>query len=381
MSTQQSAPKRKLTAKQWGAIGLASLLVITAGVLGIAAATGNLFPQVGAGQASATPSPSNLPDDASSPAPTTPHPTAEPSEQPTSEPSQNAEGPAQAEDVKFWVDPDSQAARAMATSSGEEAQLLSRIAEVPQAVWVGDWIPTNEITGYVAQRVTAAEETGTSLILVVYAIPGRDCGNHSAGGVAESDYRNWIDAVAAGLWQSDTWVVLEPDALAQLGDCDGQGDRVGMLRDAAQKLTEAGNRVYIDAGHSGWHSATETASRLAQIGFEHAAGFALNVSNYNSTPAETQYGQEVIAALGEQVHFVIDTARNGNGGVPGQWCNVPDQAIGAPSQTVAPVNGDDSLQAYLWVKRPGESDGECNGGPAAGAWWHEGALALVRNAN
>jgi endoglucanase len=34
----------------------------------------------------------------------------------------------------------------------------------------------------------------------------------------------------------------------------------------------------------------------------------------------------------------------------------------------------------LWVKRPGESDGSCNGGPAAGQWWRDKALELAGNA-
>jgi len=38
------------------------------------------------------------------------------------------------------------------------------------------------------------------------------------------------------------------------------------------------------------------------------------------------------------------------------------------------------IDAYLWIKRPGESDGTCNGGPAAGGWWIAGALELARNA-
>lgn len=381
MSTPPATARRNLSTKQWGAIALSALLVITLAVVGIAAATDNLFPSTSKGDSAAPPA--DLPDDAPAPTPTPTEPTEEPVEEPA-EPLDPQDGPyAQAprvaEDIDFWVDPDNQAARAVASSEPGEAAELRAISEVAQAVWVGDWIPANEISGYVAQRVAEANEANQSLILVVYAIPGRDCGNHSAGGVAESEYRDWIDAVADGLWQSDSWVVLEPDAIAQLGDCQGQGDRAELLRYGAQKLTEAGNRVFLDAGHSGWHSAAETASRLSQVGFEYAAGFSLNVSNYNSTAAETAYGNAVIDALGEHVHFVIDTARNGNGGVSGQWCNVAGQALGAPTQTVAPDGDNDSLQAYLWIKRPGESDGECNGGPAAGAWWQEGALALVRN--
>ena len=38
------------------------------------------------------------------------------------------------------------------------------------------------------------------------------------------------------------------------------------------------------------------------------------------------------------------------------------------------------MDAYLWVKTPGESDGTCNGGPRAGQWWPEYALGLSRTA-
>ncbi|NUT94690.1 MAG: endoglucanase, partial [Saccharothrix sp.] len=39
------------------------------------------------------------------------------------------------------------------------------------------------------------------------------------------------------------------------------------------------------------------------------------------------------------------------------------------------------VDAFLWVKRPGESDGECQGGPAAGRWWPEQALELAKLAS
>ncbi|CAM5532402.1 glycoside hydrolase family 6 protein [Streptomyces hirsutus] len=35
------------------------------------------------------------------------------------------------------------------------------------------------------------------------------------------------------------------------------------------------------------------------------------------------------------------------------------------------------MDAYLWVKRPGESDGECKGGPKAGEWWEDYAVKLA----
>ncbi|MER5876786.1 glycoside hydrolase family 6 protein [Streptomyces sp. NPDC001910] len=43
-----------------------------------------------------------------------------------------------------------------------------------------------------------------------------------------------------------------------------------------------------------------------------------------------------------------------------------------------PPGAEPALDAYLWIKRPGESDGECEGGPAAGQWWPEYALEPAR---
>ena len=40
--------------------------------------------------------------------------------------------------------------------------------------------------------------------------------------------------------------------------------------------------------------------------------------------------------------------------------------------------GPAGIDAYLWVKDPGASDGTCNGGPAAGRGWAQYAQALER---
>jgi endoglucanase len=42
--------------------------------------------------------------------------------------------------------------------------------------------------------------------------------------------------------------------------------------------------------------------------------------------------------------------------------------------------GQARVDAYLWVKRVGESDGTCNGGPAAGTFWDTYAIGLVQAA-
>jgi cellulase/cellobiase CelA1 len=275
----------------------------------------------------------------------------------------------------LYVDPTTQAYAAWEAASGADKDLLAKIALTPQAYWVGDWADADQTRQQVADYTGRAAAAGQTGILTVYAIPGRDCGNHSGGGVPESEYARWVDTVASGI-EGNPVVVLEPDALAQLGDCDGQGDRVGYLRYAAASLTDAGARVYIDAGHSGWLSASEAARRLELIGFTDAVGFALNTSNYQTTADTQAYGEQVSSQVGGRP-YVIDTSRNGNGS-NGEWCNPRGRALGEQPRFVDDAT---SLDALLWVKLPGESDGACNGGPAAGQWWQEIALELAANAS
>ena len=298
----------------------------------------------------------------------TPEPTQEPTPEPTEEPTPVPSG-------GFHIDTTNQAYRAWQAAGGNDKALLEKIALTPQAYWVGNWNDASHAQQEVRDITGAAQAAGSTALLVVYAIPGRDCGSHSGGGVGESEYARWIDTVAAGI-EGNPWVVLEPDALAQLGDCAGQGDRVGFLQYAAKSLTAQGARVYIDAGHSAWLSASEAANRLNRIGFTDAVGFSLNVSNYRTTAETKAYGQEISRLTGGRT-FVIDTSRNGNGPSGSEWCNPRGRALGERPTTVDDGSG---LDALLWIKLPGESDGACNGGPSAGAWWQEMALELARNA-
>ncbi|MCF4120303.1 glycoside hydrolase family 6 protein [Antribacter sp. KLBMP9083] len=294
----------------------------------------------------------------------TPTPTPSPTVSPTPPPTSSA----------FYVDPQTQAYAAWTAASGSDKALLEKIAQTPQSYWVGNWDDATHARQEVEDYTSRAVAAGKTPILTVYAIPGRDCGSHSGGGVEESEYAAWIDTIAAGIHGSP-YIILEPDALAMLGDCAGQGDRVGFLQYAARELTEAGGRVYIDAGHSAWLSPSEAARRLNLVGFQYAAGFALNTSNYQTTSATQSYGEQVSALVGGR-GYVIDTSRNGNGS-NGEWCNPRGRALG---ERPAVVDDSTHLDALLWVKLPGESDGACNGGPAAGAWWQEIALELARNA-
>ncbi|MDN5857965.1 MAG: glycoside hydrolase family 6 protein, partial [Pseudonocardia sp.] len=65
-----------------------------------------------------------------------------------------------------------------------------------------------------------------------------------------------------------------------------------------------------------------------------------------------------------------------NGGP--SWCNPPGRALGAPPTF---STGEPLVDAFLWVKRVGESDGACRPGePDAGQWMPQYALELARNA-
>ena len=124
--------------------------------------------------------------------------------------------------ARWYVDPDSAAAReadGRRADDPEAAARFDRIASQPQADWFGDWVPTAEVTGQVARRTATIREAGALPVYVTYAIPARDCGGYSAGGVGTpAEYRDWVEAFAAGLDGGHAVVVVEPDALGLL-DC------------------------------------------------------------------------------------------------------------------------------------------------------------------
>lgn len=257
----------------------------------------------------------------------------------------------------------------------DDAALLDRIARQPTAHWIGGW--ARDLRGEVNRLASFASSNGEVPVLVAYNIPNRDCGGHSAGGDRDAGaYGRWIRDFASGLRGRRTIVVLEPDALGHLEclDHDAQEERLAMLRDAVGVLKDNGATVYVDAGNARWVRPDVMADRLRRAALERADGFSLNVSNFVPTPESVRYGERVAALTGNK-HFIIDTSRNGLGR-KGDWCNPRGQALGAFPTT---QTGNALVDGYLWIKAPGQSDGRCNGGPAAGIFWTEYALELARN--
>lgn len=281
---------------------------------------------------------------------------------------------------RLYVDPNSAAQRqaeTMRRSRPQDAELIEQIARQPTAKWLGGWV--GDVAREVDNAVSTITRSGAMPIFVAYNIPNRDCGSYSAGGANGGDaYRKWISSFADGIKNRSAIVILEPDALAGM-DClnaAGQAARLELLSYAVDVLKSRRASVYIDAGHAKWHPAERIAARLRQANIAKADGFSLNVSNYIDNPANIAFGERLSRQLGGK-HFIIDTSRNGLGSTS-DWCNPRGQALG-----VAPTTntGHPLVDAFLWIKQPGESDGTCKGGPKAGSWWTEIALELSRAAS
>ncbi|MDB4978546.1 MAG: endoglucanase [Candidatus Peribacteria bacterium] len=280
--------------------------------------------------------------------------------------------------ARLFVDTNSLAARAARQAGGEEQKLLQKIASQPQAFWI---VGGEDPSAQVREIVDAAEKEGRLVVLVAYNIPLRDFGEYSAGGAnTKQGYKTWIRKFADAIGKRRAVVTLEPDALTQLERLpeQKQRDRMEMLNYAITTLkTNPSTAVYADAGHSGWKSVQEIAPRLRAAGVAKADGFSLNVSNFRATNELLAYGKRLSAAVGNKP-FVLDVGRNGNGpAANGEWCNPPGRALGTPPTA---KTGEPLCHAFLWIKPPGESDGNRDGAPRAGEWYQKYALELARNA-
>jgi endoglucanase len=292
---------------------------------------------------------------------------------------------------RLWVNPASPAAVQAATWRRQgrkgDARLVGRIAAQPAFKWLtGGGQPSAQVAASVVRSASRAHRIAE---FVLYDIPNRDCHGLSGGGAANrDDYLGWVRGVMRSIGSHRVIIVLEPDAIDQAGSgclsSDEAHERYGMLADATKLIERDANaRVYLDAGSAGWLSPKQIAQPLYLSGISHDAGFSLNVANFYTTGQSIAYGRSLSKLVGGK-HFVIDTSRNGNGAPPGgagvnEWCNPSGRALGHVPTLHPGVKG---VDAFLWVKYPGQSDGSCRAGePPAGTWWPSYALGLARNAH
>jgi endoglucanase len=265
----------------------------------------------------------------------------------------------------LYRDPNSAVVKWVAANPNDSrvGPIRDKIASQPAAHWLANFnisTAASEASGI----INAANGLNQVPVLSVYEITNRDCGGASAGGAPDlNQYQQWISAFSTGLGNRLVIIILETDALA-LQTClsvpDGVNARDAAISQAVQTIKGANPnaKVYLDGGHSAWNSAGDQASRLVAAGVRFADGFFTNVSNFNSTAGEINYGNSIITALNNAgvtgKHQIIDTSRNG--GAAGDWCadDNTDRRLGMyPTLNTGNANVD----GFLWVKPPGEADG------------------------
>jgi endoglucanase len=264
--------------------------------------------------------------------------------------------------ARLAVDPQTQAARWQRANS---ADWLDPITEQPQARWLNGFVDLDDVPTYLA---TSRKQRALP-VLVAYAIPNRGCSNYREGlpygdydraTPRPDSYAAWIGELVNRLGPTHAVVVLEPDALP--ADCFDD-ERAATLKGAVDDLTSAGHHVYIDAGHSSWRPSGEIAQRLLRSGVDRAEGVSLNVSNRYPTWSVADFGEELSELIGGR-DYIIDSSRNGStvtgtdpASLSNDWCNRPDQALGVQELGTPDATRWPHLAAQLWIKLPGESDG------------------------
>jgi endoglucanase len=109
-------------------------------------------------------------------------------------------------------------------------------------------------------------------------------------------------------------------------------------------------------------------------------------SDFSTWDLTTQWYAQNMGNAVATTRFVVDTSRNGDGPdnmqkyasapydqpasvistlAAGNWCNPPGSGLGLrpTAKTGVPL-----LDAYLWVKTPGQSDGQCDSAGGVRAW-------------
>ena len=149
-----------------------------------------------------------------------------------------------------------------------------------------------------------------------------------------------------------------------------------------------------DASQGGW--------RLGHYDFCASQYFPANADDYSTWPlTDAWYAQNLSAPPVDAPHFVIDTSRNGRPHATnattdptfatespgrmthfsqppfnqasntiatlagGDWCNPPESGVGARPTA---RTGNPLVDAFLWIKTVGESDGPCAASGGARAW-------------
>jgi len=309
---------------------------------------------------------------------------------------------------------------------------------------VGSFLWLDTISRVPLAATMLAETPCTDILgLVIYDLPGRDCAAKASNGELASGQLSryqteYIDPIVAAIKAAPNVavaLVIEPDSLpnlvtnANLTTCQASAsDYKAGVAYALKNLNLPNVAMYIDAGHGGWlgwdanlqpgadmlSSVYKTAGSPKQV-----FGIATNVAGWNafsaspgefSTTTDAKYNKcqdekryvnafsPLLKKGGMPNHAIVDTGRNAVQGLRkewGDWCNVNGAGFGArPTSTT----GDALVDAFVWVKPGGESDGVSDStanrydsfcgkddaykpAPQAGQWNEAYFEMLLKNAN
>ncbi|WP_437811716.1 glycoside hydrolase family 6 protein [Sorangium sp. So ce1078] len=325
---------------------------------------------------------------------------------------------------------------------------MKKVQQISTAFWLDRIAAVDGLSEHLDKALELQNQTCTPVtsVIVVYDLPNRDCFAEASNGELRVEnggverYRNEfiapIKQILAAHPNQRIVAIIEPDSLPNLAtnlgkkDCTPETEKAYReeVAHALKELDMPHVYQYIDAAHSGWLGWPDNQEKGAKIFSEvitaagnpaSVRGFATNVANYtllsyaegeesydqqfNPCYGEhdyvTQFGEALSAVgLGDK-HFIIDTSRNGVGGIRadwGYWCN--NIGAGMGERPRANPGGPPRLDAYYWVKPPGDSDGTADKNaerydlfcgyenadqraPEAGFWFHEYFVECVKNAN
>jgi cellulose 1,4-beta-cellobiosidase len=345
--------------------------------------------------------------------------------------------------VRFFLNPDYiEAVESTAKKFPAEAATIRKVEQYPTALWLDNIERVSSLPRWLdeAKKQQVANGQPTLSVVVLCNLPNRDCAaNASSGELAvesngEARYRTeFVDPIAAQFMarpDQPIVAIIEPDSLANMATnmhipkCAASAEAYrNSIVYAIKRFALPNVSVYLDAAHGGWLGWDFNREKISKIfrrvleeagGVDKIRGFATNVSNYthlsnrdgaaleltNPCPNELTYVKmlaETLSMYGiKGKGFVIDTSRNGKGGIRhrwGNWCNIKGAGLGERPR-VEPIRG---IDAYFWIKPPGESDGISDptqprydemcanrdaapAAPQAGKWFESYFLDLVRNA-
>ncbi|CAI5992064.1 unnamed protein product [Closterium sp. NIES-64] len=348
------------------------------------------------------------------------------------------------------------------------APFFASVAQYATAVWLDTMAALDSIPGHLSDAATQAGGKAILVQFVIYDLPGRDCKAWSSNGEIPKGgldtYRTkYIDVAVARLKTKAANVrlslVIEPDSLPNIATnmgtnrCDATTDKEyteGVAYAIAKLSQIPDTTLYLDSGFGGWLGWPEGMKRVVAVYRKVLArarqiranakirGFASNVANYsplfatgcpalekcplakNPSTGEMCYDwnpcidenrftarmNAYLGAAGLPTRWIVDTSRSGRAGIRnrwGSWCNVKGAGIGQRPEA-NPANAP-QVDALVWIKPPGESDGhstkilgifpvdrECDpndalgldalsNAPRAGQWFQTQFTALVRYAN